>query len=59
VLPPSTLKGTWGGAKPKPDFQVPEEKMSRHACKNMVMPAPEFPDLIVIHTQFRFGFFKT
>jgi hypothetical protein len=25
----------------------------------MVMPAPVFPDLIVIHTEFSFGFFKT
>jgi hypothetical protein len=37
---------------------VPEEEMSEHARKDMVMPAPEFPNLIVIHTQFRFGFFK-
>ncbi|MFA5907024.1 MAG: hypothetical protein WC836_24065 [Desulfobacula sp.] len=46
------------GAFFHPDFQVPEKKMGHHARLYMVMPAHKFPDLIMVHTQPCFGFFK-
>ena len=47
-----------GAFFPQPDFQVPEEEMSQHTGQNMVIPSRVFPNLIMIHSQFRFGFFK-
>ena len=41
-----------------PDFQVPEKEMGHHARLYMVMPAHKFSDLIMIHSQLCFGFFK-
>jgi hypothetical protein len=42
----------------QPDFQVPQEKMSEHTGQNMVIPTSIFPNLVMIHAQFGFGFFK-
>ena len=44
---------------PQSDLQMPEEKVSQHTGQNMMMPSWIFPDLIVVHPQLRFGFFKT
>ena len=43
-----------GAFFPQPDFQVPEEKMSKHARENVVMPTPELANLIVVHSQLAF-----
>ena len=32
--------------------------MSQHTGQNMVIPSRVFPNLIMIHSQFRFGFFE-
>jgi len=42
-----------------PDFQVPEEEMRQHTCEYVVMPPRKLTNLIVVHTQFGFGFLET
>ena len=48
-----------GAFFPQPQFEVPEEEMGQHACKDMVVPAFIFAHLAMIHAQFGFGFFET
>jgi hypothetical protein len=40
------------------DLEVPEKKMSKHACHYMMVPAWKFPHFILIHPQFCFCFAK-
>src|SRR3990172_8568186 len=47
-----------GAFFPQPDSNVPEEKMSQHACQHMVPPPEKLPHLVVIHPQIRFGLLK-
>ena len=42
----------------QPDFQVPKEEVSQHTGQNMVIPSGVFPNLVMIHPQFRFGFLE-
>jgi hypothetical protein len=42
----------------QPDFQVPKEEVSQHRGQNMVIPSRVFPYLVMIHSQFCFGFLK-
>ena len=47
-----------GAFFPQPDFQVPKKEMSQYTGQNMVIPSRIFSHLIMIHSQFRFGFFE-
>ena len=42
----------------QPDFLVTQEEVSRHRGQNMVIPSGVFPNLVMIHPQFRFGFLE-
>ena len=48
-----------GAFFPQSDVEVPEEEMSQDASEHVVVPSRILSDLIVIHSQFGFGFFKT
>jgi hypothetical protein len=48
-----------GAIFPQNIFQMPQKKMGHSATEDMMMPAWIFSDLIVVHAQFRFGFFET
>jgi len=47
-----------GAFFPQPDLQVPQEEVGQHAGQDMVIPTRVFPNLVVVHTQFLFCFFK-
>jgi hypothetical protein len=43
---------------PQPDFQVPQEEVCQLTGQNMVIPSRVSPNFVLIHPQFRFGFFE-
>jgi hypothetical protein len=38
---------------------VPEEEMGQHACQDVVMPAWEFSNFVVVHAKLGLGFLGT
>ena len=47
-----------GAFFPQADFDVPEKKMRQHTGQHVMVPALVFPDLVMIQTEFGFGFLK-
>jgi hypothetical protein len=39
----------------QPDFQVPEKEVGQHASEDVMMPASEISDFVVVYAQFGFG----
>jgi hypothetical protein len=42
----------------QPDLQVPQKEVGQHACENVMMPAHELSNFVMVHAQFGFGFLK-
>jgi hypothetical protein len=47
-----------GAFFPQSYFEVPKEIMTKHAGQYMMVPTWKFSHLVLVHSQFRFCFFK-
>jgi hypothetical protein len=48
-----------GAFFPQPYLDMPEKEMTEHGNQDVTIPARVLPYLVMIHPEFRFGFFKT